>query len=153
MDGKKKMLIAVISIAIVSLAITTVTASLSTSNTPLYTFRMEQSSSKMNFLPTEMNTFTYTTENGYGLNYDILGCCGAEPLIMTYQYTCEFYPTCETCNTCSTCSTCSTCGGWTCDPTGCQITCGSSCGGTCSTCEETCERTCGETSCPINCMP
>lgn len=116
----RKMSLAVTSVAVVLLVATTVTASPSRINTPLFTFRMEQSSSKMNFLPTEMNTFTYTTESGYGLNSDILGCCGADPLIMTFQYTCEFYDTCETCiSTCAyTCNpTCTS--PWTCYKSGC----------------------------------
>lgn len=61
------MVIAVISVAIASLVITYVAASTGTSYTPLYTFRMEQASSKMNFLPTEVNEFIYGAEKGHTL--------------------------------------------------------------------------------------
>jgi len=60
----KQMMITVIGIAITVLVVAAVTADSSATNTPLYMMRMEQVSSKMNFLPTTMNTFTYTTENG-----------------------------------------------------------------------------------------
>lgn len=130
----RKISLAVTSVAAVLLVATTVTASPSRTNTPLFTFRMEQSSSKMSFLPTELNTFAYTTENGYRLNYDILECCGADPLIMTFQYTCEFYNTCDTCM--STCL-------FTCNPT-CTSPHTCKYGGTCSTCTSTCS-TCNPT--------
>ena len=65
-------MIAVIGAAL-ALAVTCVTASTSLCNTPLYTFRIEQASSKMNFLPTAMNEFTSTTEKGYNLTYDTFG--------------------------------------------------------------------------------
>lgn len=94
------------SATVIFLAVTTATASPLTVKTPLYTVRMEQASNKMNFLPTEMNGFTYTAEKGYTMNYDILECYCAEPLIVTWQPTCEFYPTCDTCETCVTCGTC-----------------------------------------------
>ncbi|MGC1122158.1 MAG: hypothetical protein WBA22_13800 [Candidatus Methanofastidiosia archaeon] len=98
---RKRMLPAMISVALLSLMVTVVTASSSISYTPLYSLRMEQVSSEKSFLPTSINTFTYTAEKGYTLNYDISeGCCGVTPLIMTWQPTCEFYNTCETCSTC-----------------------------------------------------
>lgn len=65
---QKRVLTAIVSVSMVSLALACVTASPSISTTPLYRYRMEQTSSKMSFLPTEMNEFTYTTEIGYTLN-------------------------------------------------------------------------------------
>jgi hypothetical protein len=70
MNGKQKTSIVVASIIVVSLAATCVTASSQTSNTPLYTFRMEEVSSEMNFLSTEVSEITYNTQNGYTLNYE-----------------------------------------------------------------------------------
>ncbi|MBU7026897.1 MAG: hypothetical protein HXS48_08140 [Theionarchaea archaeon] len=55
--NRKKVSIAVVSMAVAFLAVTCVTASPRTSNTPLYTFRMEQASSEMNFLPTAVRVF------------------------------------------------------------------------------------------------
>ena len=100
---KKKISTAMISLIVASLAVATMTASSSLYNTPLYTFRMEQVSNEMNFLPTEMNDLTYTAENGYNLNYGVAECLwncdtagnDTTPLIMTWQYTCEFYHTCS----------------------------------------------------------
>ncbi|MBU7026332.1 MAG: hypothetical protein HXS48_05270 [Theionarchaea archaeon] len=138
---KKKMPVIVASVAFVFLAITCVTASSWTSNTPLYTLRMEQASSKMNFLPTERNTFTYETEGRYVLN-SCGYCDGAKPL---NPYTCA------------------TCDEYYCDnPSLCYGTCYSTCPGTCSTCVTcntcsgpTCEGTCYPTECPwtqwVNC--
>ena len=129
---RKKVLITVASIAMASLAITAVTASSLALNTPLYTLRMEQASSKMNFLPTAMNKFAYTTENGYNLDYEALvGYCGAVPLgsLYTCEVTCP-YVTCVV-------GTCSSCSGYTCDATSCQ-----------PTCWYTCEWTCNQWTCP-----
>ncbi len=91
----RKMLIFIGGIAIVSIAVTAVTASSFSSYTPLYRVRMEEASSKMNFLPTVMNEFTYTAEKGCKLNYNSRGYDDATPLIMTWQRTCWFYPTCS----------------------------------------------------------
>ena len=61
-----------VTLAIVFLVITTVTArSGYLSNTPLYTFRVEQAGSNSNFLPVEMSTFTYAAERGTRLNYEV----------------------------------------------------------------------------------
>lgn len=177
MDGKYKMAITVISAAVVLLTVTCVTASSRGQDTPLYTVRMEQASSRMNFLPTAMNEFTYSAENGCTLNYNASVCSDNEPLVThqadtwctcwpwceTTEYTCESEPTCMmTCNTCinPTCpDTCFfTCQGVTCtDPT-CPDTCtGPTCDqSTCSgnTCEGTCEGdgyTCNQTSCQPTC--
>jgi hypothetical protein len=162
----KKMSLALIGVVAVSLAVVFATAGSLMADTPLYIFRMEQHSSKMNFSPAAVNGFTYDTEEGYTMNYTVTNYSGAA--LLGTDATC--FPTCQgwtcdatgcqnTCNdtcpdTCSstcpsTCSfTCSTCegNGWTCDATGCQATCpGASCGGTCS---NTCGHTCaGETMC------
>lgn len=112
--NRKKMSLAVIGVAIASLAVAAVTANSWTLYTPLYTMRMEQASNKMNFLPTEMNTFTYNTEKGYNLNYGTLRNSEDKPFY-TFQtpWTCVF----------STCVyTCTTCDGPTC-PVTCSYTC------------------------------
>ncbi len=131
---KRKLSIAVISVTAL-LAVTFVTATPLASKTPLYTYRMEHSSSKMNFLPTAMNDFIYTTERGYTANYGNFTCfeCGGgtSPLFLT-------------CNTCDL---------DLCDQTICA-TCGGTCPVTCRvpTCPSTCETyTCAETSCPPIC--
>jgi hypothetical protein len=153
--NRKKMLIAVTNMALVFLVATFVTAHPSTSNTPLYTLRMEQASSRMNFLPTTMNNFTYITEQGYEANYDVLGCCGGIEPLDTGVWTC-YYSTCggPTCWLTCPASCYGTCYDPTC-PATCPYTCGYSCGGTCYTCEETCEETCEKsceyTSCPRDC--
>ncbi len=163
--NKRKMSLALIGVVAVSLAVVFATAGSLMADTPLYIFRMEQASSKMNFLPTTVNGFAYNTENGYTVGYNVGKYSGGAGLLGT-DATC--HPTCEgwTCdptscqNTCddtcpatcpytcpATCpSTCSTCGGWTCDPTGCHVTCPA---GSCSaTCSDTCGHTCaGETMC------
>jgi len=110
----KRILLAAISVAVVFLGVTAVTAS-SSLNTPLYTLRMEQVSSKMDFLPSTVNEFTYTAEQGYKLDYDVSGeCCSSVKPLGTYpntqcpdtcdDFTCEnscedtCRPTCDTCN-------------------------------------------------------
>jgi hypothetical protein len=115
---RKRMSLTVISTAVMFLAITFITANSSTSNAPLYAFRMEQMSDRMNFLPTERNNFAYTAEKGYNLDYDVLGCCiGVEPLGTWPGGTCWIDTCPNTCwpNTCS--ETCSTCEGPLCKPT------------------------------------
>jgi hypothetical protein len=129
MDRKHRT-IAVVSVALTLLAVTFVTAtSMIQSTTPLYTFRMEQQSSKMNFLSTERNQFTYTIEPGCILNVGLAGeyCSGIHPLD-TGVWTCYG----------------STCGGDT-----CILTCPESCYGTCNdpTCQATCNPTCDEFTC------
>lgn len=139
----------VIGVIITALGIACVTAISQASHTPLYMIRMEQASSKMSFLPTEMNRFTYAAEKGYTLNYGITGYCGVSPLSTgdTCDPECELteegYYTCSnTCpNTCvSTCiSTCpSTCDDPTCHTCVGQYTCPE----TCNTCFQTCPYTC-----------
>jgi hypothetical protein len=146
MDKKKMLLVAVIT-GITSLAITGVTAHSFTSNTPLYTLRMEQASNKMNFLPTAVNEFTYIAEKGYGLTYNTQGDCSmngycgdANPLgtgVSCVQ------TQCDTCYT--------YCGQNTCQYT-CPDTCGDTCGNTCPyTCPYTCEYTCDDPTCGGTC--
>jgi hypothetical protein len=131
--------------------------------TPLYTFRMEQASSEMHFLPTEVNGFSYAAEKGYTVNYDGAGvCCDFDSStpnttvpnqINTMWITCTTCgPTCETCIlTCDTCyctcwETCKcTCQGITCD----FVTCDYTCEDTCDTCFVTCFVTCWDT-CNVN---
>lgn len=145
---RKKTLVALISISLAFFAIAAVNARLPL-NTPLYTIRMEQASSQMNFLPTEMNIFTYTTEKGFELNYDVSGSfCNVDPL-GTGKWTCYD-------STCGTCDLPSCEGGNTCEltcPATCVATCGSSCGGTCwPTCEWTCNQwTCDGSTCDYPC--
>ena len=155
--NKKQMSLVVICAVAVSLAVTAVTASPLITNTPLYTIRMEQLSNKMHFLPTLVNNFTYTAESGYNLNFDapVEYCSTAEPLdhCTNYATTCDV--TCEP--TCPGTAPC-TCGGYTCDQTSCQDTCGTgetcdptSCDQdtcyvpTCITCLESCGGTCSKT--------
>lgn len=100
--------------------------SLQTLNTPLYTYRMEQMSSEMNFLITAVNDFSYTTEKGFTL---IGECspCGSEALFNPLTIG-------------STCVTCS-------DPTcfTCPVTCFPTCEPTCE--QSTCIPTCGVSVC------
>ena len=128
----KKLLIA--AGAAIALLAVTVTASPWSSNTPLYTYRMEQVSSKMNFLPTEQSIFAYTTEKGCTVDYTVLGSGHIQPAEKLTTRTCEG-ETCEdtcpntcsgatcpntcdqyTCEVCVTLSTCVTCDGPTCAP-------------------------------------
>ncbi|MBU7028262.1 MAG: hypothetical protein HXS48_15120 [Theionarchaea archaeon] len=134
---RKKVSLAVISVAVAFLALTAVTASSWTLNTPLYIFRMQQQSSRMNFLPYEKNGFTYTAEKGYNLSCDAVGCCGAEPLEPPTNW--------ETCSSCE--STC-----WSTCPATCPATCPNTCVDTCpDTCEPTCWSTCEEPTCWNTC--
>jgi hypothetical protein len=121
----KKILDLVVGTAIVSIALTAVTASSFSSYTPLYTARMEQESSEMSFLPTEINGLTYTTESGFELNYEATAVNGENSILASGHASCIwtcFWSTCDTCsNTC---------------PYTCEISCGGTCGG--STCWPTC---------------
>jgi hypothetical protein len=130
-----KKLTATIFITAVLLAVS-VTAS-SSVDTPLFIYRMEQSSIKMHFLPTTMNTYIYTTEKGYYVNYDGFGIVndggGTDSVINTcgQGQTCDGGPTCqETC-------------WYTCVETSCQPTCPATCiQPTCETCDVTCGHGC-----------
>lgn len=130
----KKMLLTVISTIVALLAVTFVTASPWTANTPLYAVRMEQASSKMNFLPTEMNGFTYTSEKGYEISCDVTICPNVEPS--------SDKPTSAQ-NPCKWTDPYSTCSGYT---------CWLSCGGTCETCAVTCPNTCNPTCTGSTCI-
>jgi len=127
----RKWSLAVFSIGITLLAVTCATAS-SWSSTPLYTFRMEQASSQMNFLPVERSGFTYTAEKGYSLNYGA-GCCFVNPLEEPTYW--------ETCSTCE----------YTCEGGTCEGTCYSTCPNTCATCEPTCEQNTCWNTCDSTC--
>jgi hypothetical protein len=137
MDRRKLLLVAVIMVT-ASLAITCVTAHSLTANTPLYILRMEQASSKMNFLPTAVNGFIYTAEKGYEVTYDTRGNCGingcfndANPMA-TSGVSCV-----ETmCNPCETYGGQYTCQ-YTC-PATCPVTCYNTCPGSKPSCNDTC---------------
>ena len=126
---------------------------------PLYTFRMEQASSKMNFLSTTTSEFMYVTEKGYTLNNSVQGCCQVH--LDTGVWTCYYStcggPTCvltcpESCHgTCNDPTCPDTCNPTCNDPT-CPNTCGDTHQHTCSTCEETCEHTCPLTCDDITCL-
>ena len=149
----RKSIVVVISVVVVGLAVTAVTAR-SWTTTPLYTYRMEQASNKMNFLPTEMAGFTYTAEKGYTIPFETVNLSGDTPLD-TWQtpYTC-IYSTCEyTCETCDaptcpdTCpATCNTCA-YTC---ACTVSCGPTCQDSCDygRCPRTYWETCGDSCDP-----
>ncbi len=138
--NKRNVSFVAIGLAISLLAITGVTATSRPLYTPLFTYRMEQASGEMNFSATTMNNFTYNSEKGYNLNYNVCGqyCSGAEPLgNCTYLST-----TCSVTCPASCYGTCDTCSGYTCDDTSCQPTC-ITCLDTCETCQgRTCDETC-----------
>ena len=135
MNRKQKMSIAVVGMVSVSLAVTVAAANPLLVGTPLYTVRMEQASSNMNFLPTEVNSFTYITENGYTLTHDVVGSCGGIPLWTSPYTECTCVVSCwDTCP---------------CNPT-CLPTCPETCDS--PTCPYTCEHTCRYT-CEKPCIP
>ncbi len=125
MYRRQKMLGLVISVVITFQVFAGVTALGWESNTPLYTLRMEQQSSKLNFLPTEMNEFTYVAQAGYSLDYNAdgsCGCLGARYVVPRWPYTCN---TCDEyyCEEPTHCGTCATCWGMpTCSPVSCPWT-------------------------------
>lgn len=143
----KKMSAAVICVCGFLSVLLFVTASSLTAHTPLFTVRMEQASSDMHFLPTSVESFFYSAENGYCLDYAVdAGVCAVPLEEPTGWATCAGQH-----NTCS--STCvNTCGST------CVSTCGYTCVNTCctcvSTCPYTCQNTCGSTcgsTCPYTC--
>jgi hypothetical protein len=180
MDRKNMILIAG-SAALAVCAVVFVTAASQASATPLFTVRMEQVSSKMNFLPTEINGFTYDTEKGYTVTFGINKYCSSDPsetilddTCMTMCGTCPFsclescFETCDTWPSCPvTCDTCTsncnpTCYGptcpQTCEPTCETPTCPHTCYETCETCDDptcpyTCYETCEDPTCPVTCEP
>ncbi len=151
-----------VGVALACLTLTFVTATTSHSNTPLYTLRMEQVSSHMNFLPTAVNKFTYITEGGYTLKCRVCGRFdGVNPFApVTDEPGCTEAPmfTCRETICVTTCPTCTN----TC-PNTCQVscngTCYASCYGTCyeqtyqvscyGTCYDTCWETCVGPYCPV----
>lgn len=135
------MLIAAITIVSVSLAATLVTANSLRPTTPLYLYRMEQLSSKMNFSPSEKNPPAYIAEKGFTVNYTAGVCSddnggGTDSVRTTcggQVYTCNGEITCQ--GSCP--DTC-----WpTCWNT-CWYTCSNTCEITCSTCDVTCSAGC-----------
>lgn len=133
MNAKRKMLIAVMSIATVSCAAAFAAASPRSVTTPLYTARMEQASSEMRFLPTTMNTFTYITREGYTLDHEASGdWYSGYHWFLASEISCPTVVTCESCIICPTDINCPT-EGSTCEPTECFM----------NTCLDTqCDRTC-----------
>ncbi len=139
--------IAAISAGFILLVVTCGAAS-SLTNTPLYTVRMEQQSSKMHFLPSAVNEFAYATEKGCTLNYTAGKECSGAVLLSTTPY--NTY--CETCGpeTCEgTCETCEETCEETCYPT-CADTCPQTCPNTCKTCHASC-FTCNPPTCVVTC--
>jgi hypothetical protein len=175
MNKKQGICIVAIGTIAAFLAAAAVTADSSILSTPLYTYRMEQASDTMNFLPTEQSTFTYTAKQGCNLNCRAENHCGEGILSTTGLETCYGYFTCQGYYTCSqTCegythggSTClTTClNWWTCTQYTCDLSCDGytcvaafTCMGTCVvTCPETCETcqgqgwTCNATGCQQTC--
>lgn len=155
---RKPLFIAGISLFL-AICATYIIASPNSGYTPLYSFRMEQQSSELHFLPTSMNTFTYTTEKGDEVCFGqccTMGSTGGIQGLKTIEITCSTCAsTCE--STCpATCPlTCDTCYG------GCPVTldtCLQTCDVTCSTCNScptwqiTCENTCNPTCNIFTCL-
>lgn len=133
MDGKQRMTFIVMSVVLAALAVTVTASALP--STPLYTYRMEQASHKMHFLPTEMNGFTYTAEKGYTLDNPGVRNNGGGGRLGD-----SWLPSCPN----MTCATCDPV--YTCLPTSCQQTC--------DTCFSTClgYQTCDTSTCwPFTC--
>ncbi len=139
---KRRVLVAIIGV-LISLTVACVAASPLTLHSPLYTLRMEQQSSKMSFLPLEINGFIYNTENGYILDYGVQGCCGGvTPNLITLK-TCDGTCTEPTCpDTCRL----------TCDDPTCDDTCPVTCPLTCDTCDQTCASCDTCITCESSCM-
>jgi hypothetical protein len=163
---KKRMMVAITGAVAISCVVLFATAGSLMANTPLYTVRMEQSSSKMNFLPTAVNEFTYTAEKGYTVEYCMIGYCSKiQPLAVDTSETCSGWTCYASClgYTCSGFTCWGSCDGWTCfgvtcwnscdqftcsAPDTCPDTCDWTCPVTCITCEG---YTCDETSCQETC--
>jgi hypothetical protein len=85
----RKLLMFIIGIAFVSITVTAaVTAYSPLSHTPLYTVRMEQQSSGMHFLPTEMNSPTYTSEPGFDLDFEATAINGEDSELASGHASC-----------------------------------------------------------------
>ncbi len=94
---------------------------LQTLSTPLYTYRIEQMSSEMNFFTTAVHDFSYTTEKGFTFTCENSKCSKELFNPLTIGFTCETCrdPTCVTCpDTCIP----------TCEPTCEESTCIPTCG-------------------------
>ena len=151
---KKWISVGVISVFIVSLTVAAGSATFLTTNSPLFNLRMEQASSRMNFLPRDVHTFTYATGNGYTVNIEVSGFCSVRPMAPDTEPECKPDPI----------SVSGTCDQWTCGDTcwytchyvnTCANTCPATCPNTCGvpTCGNTCELTCPETECSPECIP
>lgn len=174
MNNPQKIALLAVAAGLVLLAAACVSASPLKHATPLYTVRMEQASNKMGFLPTTVNSFTYTTEKGYTIDYSGAAHSSVQPLSTESNDTCYGYATCDGFFTCWQTCYGYTHGGYTCSPTYCVWTCTpetcnvtwcsftcvavDTCMGTCSaTCPSTCETcagqgfTCDATSCQSTC--
>jgi hypothetical protein len=114
---------------IIALVVMTYAAAAPSINTPLYRYRMEQSSSKMKFLPTRVNEFVYTAEKGWELTHCSLESCTASGYGPDTQNILCPYTTTPTCSPQTNCSTCPI----TCLES-CPDTCRETCNGTCDTC-------------------
>lgn len=168
---KGKQVFIVIGVVIFITAVIVAVASSSSFNTPLYTVRMEQVSSKMNFLPKEANQFIYTAIKGQeiffniksngifddppeteGPSCDSIHCntCGVTECGESCGLECETMENCptgdpETCGGASCTPTCgSTCDDPTCYGPTCPFTCYQTMVGTCCTCYS-CDFTCFQT--------
>ena len=178
--NKKHITLLIVCSAALFVCAVAVSASSLAGYTPLYAVRMEQQSSEMSFLPTQMTGFAYDAENGFTVDYQASQYCGAEllstapgetfcstcfPECDTFEWTCSgSYTCCITCFFQSCWGTCYTCPGQghTCDETSCQETCSTcddpTCPNTCwetcddPTCFDTCEHTCRYT-CEKPCVP
>lgn len=75
-EKKKRLSVAAISTGVVVSVVLFATAGSLLADTPLYISRMEQANSKMNFLPTSVKNFFYTTEQGHAVNCSVGGYCG-----------------------------------------------------------------------------
>jgi len=71
MDKSQKWVVTTVVGVILVYAAVVAASSQKSAHTPLYTYRMEQASSTMNYLPTEMNEILYTAKKGYKLNYEL----------------------------------------------------------------------------------
>ncbi len=144
---KTRVTLAMMLIAGIALvAATYIAASASVADTPLFTVRMEQAASKMSFLPTAVNGFTYITEKGYELTCSIEGNCSVNGYCMDANPLATGASCIETqCTTCDTYSGGNTCEYPTC-PATCLATCPATCPATClATCPATCPNTCWDT--------
>lgn len=94
----RKIMMFITGLAIASITVTAaVTAYSPVSHTPLYTARMEQQSSGMHFLPTEMNDLTYTSEPGFELNFEATAINGEDSDLASGHASCIWTCVWSTC--------------------------------------------------------